>query len=226
MTEVSFPNSPLRLEKSSLSPSAHVDGPKTIQTHFETSSLAPSSKIETTNASIPQLPSSYSPNKSYQILLVEHAQKLSDLQGRLLKFDTQQIEKIAEKTKTVFSKLLEVNEHARAREINAKNWQRVAQVMSGVVAMAAIFTFSLPAVVPTVAALAPLLQANYKAQEYVNSAYLLKTKAEMNDLNHSLKKGQHEQKRLTQNSSNNAFTVLEEQIHLLAETLEKQIIDF
>jgi hypothetical protein len=226
MTEVSFPNSPLRLEKSSLSPSAYVDSPKTLQTYFETSSLTPSSKIETTNASMPQLPSSYSPNKSYQILLVEHAQKLSNLQGRLLKFDTQQLEKIAEKTKTVFSKLLEVNAHARAREINAKNWQRVAQVMGVVVTVAAVCTFSLPAGVSTFAALAPLLQANYKAQEYVNNAYLLKTKAEMNDLNHELKKGKHEQTRLTQNSGNNAFTVLEEQIHLLAEALEKQIINF
>lgn len=220
MTEVSL--SPLRLEKSSLSPSAYVDSPKTIQTHFETSSLAPSSKIETTNASIPQLPSSYSPNKSYQILLVEHAQKLSDLQGRLLKFDTQQIEKIAEKTKTVFSKLLEVNEHARARELNAKNWQRVAQVMSFVTI--ASFYFAPPLVAFT--ALVPLLQANYKAQEYINSACLLKTKAEKNRLDHELKKGQYEHKHLTQNSSNNAFTVLEEQIHSLAEALEKQIINF
>lgn len=221
MTEVSLSNSPLRLEKSSLSASAHVEGPKAVQTHFATSSLTPSVQTETTKTSKPQLPSSYPSNKSYQILLIERAQKLEEMQGTLLKFDTQQMEKIAGKTKTVFSKLLEVNEHARTREINAKNWQTVAQVMS-VITIASIYFAPLAAF----AALIPLLQANYTAQKYINDAYLLKTKAEMNDLNHELKKGQYEHTRYAQNSGNNAYNVLEEQIHLLATALEKQIINF
>lgn len=227
MTAVSFPNSPLRLEKSSLSPSAHVDTPKTIQTHFETSSLAPSSQTETINASKPQLP------KSYQTLLVNHALQLEALQGRLLTFDTHQIKEVEKKTKTVFSELLKVNEHARAREINASKWRTVSVGMSAVVMVAAVAAFATAALPAAIAAalpaglvaLVPLLQANFQAQKYVNDAYLLKTKAEQNRLDHELNKGKHEHKRLTQNSGTNAFSQIEEQIYVLATTLDKLLIN-
>ena len=202
MAEVSFPN----------------------QVLFEKSSLAPSIKVETEKSSKPQLPSSFSPHKSYQILLVEHAKNLDVLQGTLLKFDTDQIEKVSEKTKVIFSKLLEETNHSREREINANKWKTVNMIVGSGIMIASFFTLPSPlTMIPTVLA---TLQANFTAQQLVNNAYLLNIKAKLTRLNHELMKGKHEQSRLTQNSGNNVFSEIEEQIHLLAMALEKQVINF
>ena len=218
MAEVSFPNQVL-FEKSSLASSkVEINASSKIpQTYFEKSSLAPSIKVETEKPSKPQLPSSFSPHKSYQILLVEHAKNLDVLQGTLLKFDTDQIEKVSEKTKVIFSKLLEETNHSREREINANKWKTVNMIVGSGIMIASFFT--LPTVLAT-------LQANFTAQQLVNNAYLLNIKAKLTRLNHELMKGKHEQSRLTQNSGNNVFSEIEEQIHLLAMALEKQVINF
>lgn len=225
MAEVSFPNQVL-FEKSSLASSkVEINASSKIpQTYFEKSSLAPSIKVETEKSSKPQLPSSFSPHKSYQILLVEHAKNLDVLQGTLLKFDTDQIEKVSEKTKVIFSKLLEETNHSREREINANKWKTVNMIVGSGIMIASFFTLPSPlTMIPTVLA---TLQANFTAQQLVNNAYLLNIKAKLTRLNHELMKGKHEQSRLTQNSGNNVFSEIEEQIHLLAMALEKQVINF
>lgn len=227
MNEVSFPNSQVLFEKSSLAPSSKVEvnaSFKVPQTHFEKSSLAPSTEIEIEKPSRPQLPSFFSPHKSYQILLVEHAKNLSALQGTLLKFDMQQIEKVSEKVKVVFFKLLEETNHSREREINANKWKTVTMVMGSGIMIASFFT--LPSSLVMIPAVLAGLQANFTAQQLVNNAYLLNTKAEVTRLDHEFKKGKNEQSRLTQNSGNNVFSEIEEQIHLLALALEKQVINF
>ncbi len=226
MTEVSFPNQVL-FEKSSLAPSPKVEvtAPSKIsQTHFEKSSLAPSIQVETEKPSKPQLPSSFSPHRPYQVLLVEHVKTLDALQGTLLKFDMQQIEKVSEKIKVVFSKLLEETNYSREREMNASKWKTVTMVMGSGIMIASIVTLPSPlAMLPTVLA---VLQTNFTAHQLVNKAYLLKTQAEMTLLNHEFEKGKNEQSRLTQNSGNNVFREIEEQIHSLAMALEKQVINF
>ncbi len=222
MAEVSFPNPQVLFEKSSLAPSSKVEinaSSKISQTHFEKSSLAPSTQVESEKPSKPQLPSSFS--RSYQILLVEHVKTLDALQGTLLKFDVQQIEKVSEKIKVVFSKLLEETNHSREREMNASKWKTVTMVMGSGIMIASIFT--LPTMIPTVLA---ALQVNFTAQQLVNNAYLLNIKAKMTHLDHELMKGKHEQSRLTLNSGNNVFKEIEEQIHSLAMALEKQVINF
>lgn len=225
MAEVSFPNQVL-FEKSNLASSkVEINASSKIpQTHFEKSSLAPSIQVETEKPCKPQLPSSFSPHKSYQILLVEHAKNLDVLQGTLLKFDTDQIEKVSEKTKVIFSKLLEETNHSREREINANKWKTVTMIMGSGIMITSFFTLPSPlTMIPTVLA---TLQANFTAQQLVNNAYLLNIKAKLTRLNHELMKGKHEQSRLTQNSGNNVFSEIEEQIHLLAMALEKQVINF
>jgi len=226
MAKVSFPNPQVLFEKSNLvtsSKEVHASS-KIPQTHFEKSSLAPSIQVETEKSSKPQLPSSFSPHKSYQILLVEHVKTLDALQGTLLKFDVQQIEKVSEKIKVVFSKLLEETNHSREREMNASKWKTVTMVMGSGIMIASIFTLPTPlAMVPAVLA---ALQANFTAHQLVNNAYLLNTKAEMTLLNHEFEKEKNEQSRLAQNSGNNVFKEIEEQIHLLAMALQKQVINF
>ncbi|HEV3269578.1 MAG TPA: hypothetical protein VGZ69_02895 [Candidatus Rhabdochlamydia sp.] len=226
MAEVSFPNSQVLFEKSSLIPSSKVEvnaSSKIPQTPFEKSSLAPSINQIEIKSSKPQLPSSFSPHKSYQILLVEHVKNLDALQGTLLKFDVQQIEKVSEKIKVVFSKLLEETNHSREREMNAEKWKTVNMVMGGGIMIVSIFTLPTPlAMVPAVLA---GLQANFTAQQLINKAYLLNTKAEMALLDHEFKKEKNEQSRLTQNSGNNVFREIEEQIHSLAMALEKHVIN-
>lgn len=225
MTEVSFPNSGVLFEKSSLMPSSKVEvktSSPTPQTHFEKSSLAPSTQIEIEKPSKPQLPSSFSPQRSYQILLVEHVKNLDALQGTLLQFDVKQIEKVSEKVKVVFSKLLEETNHSREREMNANKWKTVSMVMSGII-MASSFILPNPLVMTP--AVLVTLQANFTAQRLVNNACLLNTQARMLQLDHELMKGKNEQSRLTLNSGNNVFSEIEEQIHLLAMALEKQVIN-
>ncbi|PWU14051.1 MAG: hypothetical protein C5B45_05090 [Chlamydiae bacterium] len=223
MTEVSFPSPQVLFAKSSLIPSSKVEvnaSSKTPQTHFEKSSLAPSIQIEIEKPYKPQLPSS----KSYQVLLVEHAKNLDALQGTLLKFDIQQAEKVSEKIKVVFSKLLEETNHSREREIHANKWKTVTMVMGSGIMIASFFTLPAPlAMIPTVLA---AIQVNFTAQQLVNNAYLLNTKAEITRLDHELTKGKYEQSRLIKNSGNNVFSEIEEQIHLLAIALEKQVINF
>ncbi|QZA58665.1 hypothetical protein [Candidatus Rhabdochlamydia porcellionis] len=227
MSEVSLPSFQALFEKSSLIPSSKVEvnaSSKIPQTHFEKSSLAPSMQIETEKSSKPQLPPSFSPCRSYQTLLVKHAKNLDALQETLLKFDIQQTEKVSERIKVVFSKLLEKTNHSREREINANKWKTVNMVMSSGIMITSFFTLPAPlTMIPTVLT---GLQANFTAQQLVNNAYLLNIKAEVTRLDHELMKGKYEQSRLTQNSGNNVFSEIEEQIHLLAMVLEKQVINF
>lgn len=223
MSEISFSSPQVHFKTSSLAPSTQTKtdlSSKTSQTDFAISSLAPAAQTKPNNPSKPQLP------PSYQILLVEHVKRLDALQGALLKFDKEQIEKVAEKTKTVFSKLLEETGYVRKREMHAKKWQNVVMVMSGGIMIARFCP--LPSVAVSFAALStilPVLQASFTVQQLINKAYLLNTQAKVTRLDHEFKQGKHEQSRLTQNSGNTAFSILEEQIHLLAIALEKQIIN-
>lgn len=220
MAEVSFPSSQV-LEKSSLIASSKVtaSSPKS-QIHFERSSLAPSTQREVEKPHKPQLLSS----ESYQVLLIEQAKNLSALQVTLFKFDTEQIEKVSEKIKVVFSKLLEKTNHLRQREVNAGKWKVVAVVMGSSIMISSFFILPTPlTILPTVLA---GLQVNFTTQQLVNKAYLLNIKAELTGLDHELMKGKHEQSRLAKNSENNVFSEIEEQIHLLAIAIEKQVINY
>lgn len=227
MAELSFPSSQVLFEKSSLNSSSKVEvnaSSKILQTHFEKSSLAPSIQIEIEKPSKPQLPSSFSPHRSYQALLVEHAKNLDALQETLLTFDMQQIEKVSEKINVVFSKLLEAKNRSREREINANKWKTMTIVIGSGAAIASFFT--LPPSLAMIPAILPALQTSFTAQQLINNTYLLNTKAEIALLDRELKKGKDEQSHLTKNSGDNVFSKIEEQIHLLAMILEKQIVNF
>ena len=227
MAEVSSLSLQTHLEKSSTNPSIieTVNTPKTLQTHFGKSSLA-SCSIEVPAISKPQIPSSFPSSKSYQILLVEHAMKLEKLQGRLVQFDTQQIEKAGDKIKKLFSERLEVNALIRERQIHAGKWQTTTTVIAIAMLLSSFYiTFSFKGF-GIFASIAKSIPVTCTSQKILNDAHLSKLYAKKTCLDHEFKKGTIQQSRLAQNSGDSAFNALEEQIHLLAIALDKQAMNF
>ncbi|MDR2539817.1 MAG: hypothetical protein LBC45_04375 [Chlamydiales bacterium] len=224
MTTVFFPNSQTLFEKSSLAPSSKIEAHvSTPQIHFEKSSLAPSVQIEIERSSKPQLPSSFSPHKSYQVLLIKHVKSLDALQGRLLKFDMERVEQVSEKIKMIFSKLLEKTGYSREKAMEAHKWKRIATFTGDCILITYFWTPSMFASLPIVL---KVLQGIFIGQHFANQARFLHAQEEIVRLDHELKKGKNEHLRLIQDSKDNIFTEIEEQVHLLAIALEKQTINF
>lgn len=222
MSEVSFSNFQTHFEKSGITPSIieTVKTSKTLQTHFGESSLAPCSTEVKALPSKPQIPS------SYQTLLVRFVINLDKLQEKLVQFDTQQIEKIADKIQLLFSKRLDINNLVRQREMNANKWKVVTTVIGAGMLVSSFCITPSFAVLGIFSNIVKNLSITCTTQQLLNQAYLQKTLAEKTLVDHEFKKETMQQSRLTQNSGTNAFSELEEQIHLLAIALDKQAINF
>lgn len=218
-------------EESSLQPLVQTETTlKTPLTHFEKSSLAISQKKLEISPSKPQIPSSFSPSASYQILLVKCLEIIDQLPIAILQSVTDLIKKSANRAKMISSEIFQINNTIRQRQVNSSNWKKTVAVIGTLFFIGAAIPFSTSAILPAaLAGFTPVvagLKTTFTAQRLVNDTYLLRTKAEKNRLERGLQKEIEKQSHLAQSSGNNAFRELEEQVHQLAIALDKQTINF